>query len=247
MNLRLRLKSLWNLLTKKKPNILSRRDYLSIILVPIRYQPLLLPDGTVIEKQCCDAILDSREKLASLELPEDLSGKTFLDIGCAEGFFVIQAARRGAVFARGCDFTAERIKIAKILAKAWNLEDKVEFSTVGLYDIPPEHAADIVTCLSVCHHLHGGNHDTWQIISNPEKYAKAFDCMLQAISAVAALTNEITYWEYCFEYSGDKPLAVDFAKLGRIWEERAIYQRVEFKGLSQSSGTKDRAIYHAYK
>jgi len=213
----------------------------------IRYQPLIFPDGSVIRKKCCDKIPDSREKLRALGLPDDLSGKTFLDIGCAEGFFVIHAATHGAEFARGCDMTAERIDIARIVAKTWKLGDKTDFQHAGLYDFPPAYAADIVTCLAVAHHLHGGNHDTWQIISNPEKHADSFENMLRAVEAVAALTREMTCWEYCYEYDPVKPHDVDFTRLAKTWEEKGIYRKVVFRRLLQSYDVKDRAIYHAYK
>jgi 2-polyprenyl-3-methyl-5-hydroxy-6-metoxy-1,4-benzoquinol methylase len=236
-----------DILTNKKPKELSWKDYLYIQATQIRYQPLVFPSGAVIPKKCSPLIPDSREKYASLEIPADFSGKTFLDIGCAEGFFVIQAAVKGAVFARGCDMSAGRIKIAKIVAKSWKLQGKVDFSVVELYDIPGDYAADIVFCLDVCHHLHGGTHDTWQIISEPQKYATAFANMLKAVSAVAALTKEKTYWGYSYEYSGKKPKNIDYARLGRIWEKKGLYRKVEFKGLSYCSDTKDRAVYHAYK
>jgi 2-polyprenyl-3-methyl-5-hydroxy-6-metoxy-1,4-benzoquinol methylase len=236
-----------DILTNKKPRKLSWKDYLYIQTTQIRYQPLVFPSGAVIPKKCSPLISDSREKYASLEMPGDFSGETFLDIGCAEGFFVIQAAAKGAVFARGCDMSASRIKIAKIVAKSWKLQDKVSFSVVKLYDIPRDYAADIVVCLAVCHHLHGGNHDTWQIISEPRKHAAAFANMLKAVSAVADLTKKKTYWEYSYEYSGEKPKNIDYARLGHIWEEKGLYRKVTFKGLSYCSDTKDRAIYHAYK
>ena len=106
----------------------------------------------------------------------DLQSKNVLDIGCAEGFFVIQAALRGAERAIGCDITESRLRIARIVAKAWQLQDRVRFSATSLYDIPPKWASDIVLCFAVVHHLHGspgdpGFHDTWQMISNPDKYA----------------------------------------------------------------------------
>ncbi len=236
-----------DLITNKKPKELSWRDYLHIQTTPIRYQTLVFPSGAVIPKKCSLFVPDSGEKFESLEMLPDFSGKTFLDIGCSEGFFVIQAAARGAVFARGCDMSAGRIKIANIVAKSWKLQDKVNFCVVKLYDIPKDYAADIVVCLAVCHHLHGGNHDTWQIISEPRKFPSAFANMLKAVSAVADLTKERTYWEYCYEYSGEKPQNIDYARLGHIWEEKGLYRKVEFKELSYCSDTKDRAIYHAYK
>jgi SAM-dependent methyltransferase len=236
-----------DLLAGKKPKELSWKDYLYIQTTQIRYQPLVFPSGDVIPKKCCPTIPNSNEKYAYLEMPMDFSGETFLDIGCAEGFFVIQAAAKGAVFARGCDMSASRIKIAEIVAKSWKLRDKVSFSVVKLYDIPRDYVADIVVCLAVCHHLHGGNHDTWQIVSEPSKHAVAFENMLRAVSAVADLTKKRTYWEYSYEYSGEKPKNIDYDRLGRIWEEKGLYRKVEFKKLSCCSDIKDRAIYHAYK
>ena len=240
-------KNFWKFLTYRKPSKLSWRDYWSILSEPVRYQTLIFPDGSIIEKKCSPAIPKSQIKLSALKFPKSFSGKTFLDIGCSEGFFVILAAARGAAFARGCDFNPSRIKIAKIVANVWNIRDRVDFCTLGIYKIPPDYAADIVACLSVSHHLHGGNHDTWQIISNPRKYSIYFSNMLRAVSAVSALTKKKTYWEISYEYSSEKPDDIDFSKLGRIWEEKGLYREVIFRGLSQSSKIKDRAIYHAYK
>jgi tRNA (mo5U34)-methyltransferase len=43
-----------------------------------------------------DGIDDTPEKLEKIRLPEDLSGKTVLDIGAWDGFFSFEAERRGA-------------------------------------------------------------------------------------------------------------------------------------------------------
>jgi|TARA_Y100000310_G_scaffold342479_1_gene445933 SAM-dependent methyltransferase len=235
------------LFKSRKPKELSWKDYLNIQTTLIRYQPLVFPSGDVIPKKCCPTIIDSREKYKFLKLPQDFAGKSFLDIGCAEGFFVIQATARGAVFSRGCDMMAQRIDIANIVAGSWGFQEKTDFSLVKLYDIPRDYSADIVVCLAVGHHLHGGNHDTWAIISEPEKHADAFANMLKAVSAVAKLTKEKTYWEYCYEYDGLKPEHIDYTKLGRIWEEQKLYHKVEFKGLLYCTDIKDRAVYYAYK
>ena len=240
-------KSLLAVLTQQKPRGMTWHDYISIRLMHTRYQPLLFPDGVVIDRKSCGSIIDSREKLKSLELPNDLSGKTFMDIGCAEGFFVLEAARRNADMARGCDMTESRIELAKKVAAIWPFGSRVCFQTAKLYDITSDWSSDIVTCLAVCHHLHGGNHDTWQIISDRDKHADAFDNMLKAVEAVAKLTHEMTIWEYCYEYSAAKPDHIDYQLLGQIWVDKGIYKKVTFKGLAQETPKKDRAIYHAVK
>jgi hypothetical protein len=241
-----------DILKTRKPPRISWREFLSIQATPVRYQPLLFPENIIIPKKCDDSILDSREKLAAIGLPEDLTGKTVMDIGGAEGFFVIQAALRGAKHARGCDLRKSRVDIARIVAKSWNVEDRVSFSTTPLHDIPAEWASDIVFCLSVIHHLHGEyEHDTWQIITRPQKHAEAFENMLRAVSSVAALTNEVTYFEYAFLYKRAGKTGVDHSLLGRVWEEHGFYRKVDFIDLSHSTEVagrvKDRAIYHAWK
>lgn len=230
-----------------KPSSISWPEFLRIKLARIRYQPLIFPDGVVIEKKCHESIIDSREKAQAVRFPDDLEGLTVLDVGCAEGFFCIQAALRGAERVIGCDIIPERIKIAKIMAKAWSLSDRVKFYTKGLYSIPPDWASDMVLCFAVAHHLHGGSHDTWRIISQPQANQQFLNNMLRAVEAVSRLTKRLTLWEYSFEYEGGKPDDVDHSLLGRLWVEHGLYDRVEFLGLSQCTPYKDRAIYHAFK
>ena len=239
--------SLWSCQTGRKPSGLSWRDCWGILFQEIRYQPLLFPDGTVIPQRCSASVIDSRDKLKHLDLPEDLNGKTFMDIGCAEGFFVREAARRNARLASGCDLTASRIEIAKKVAATWPFDQRVRFRVGSLFDIPDDWRADIVTCLSVCHHLHGGNHDTWQMLSSPERHHAALGNMLQAVEKVASLTGEFTIWEYCYEYGTPKSGLIDYALLGKTWVDNGLYQQVIFKGLSQDTPTKDRAVYHAFR
>ncbi len=244
--------TLSGLLTTRKPAAISWRDFMVIQLTPIRYQPLLFPNGEIIPKRCDKSILDSRHKLAAIGLSDNLTGKTLLDIGCAEGFFVIQAALRSAERAIGCDVWEARLRLARIVARAWRVQDRVLFSATDLYSIPSKWASDIVLCFAVAHHLHAdsgerGFHDTWRMISDLGRYAKYVDNMLRAVSAVSSLTNEVTYWEYSFEYEDCKPSDVDHAALGRLWVQNGLYQRVDFMGLSQALPMKDRALFRAFK
>jgi 2-polyprenyl-3-methyl-5-hydroxy-6-metoxy-1,4-benzoquinol methylase len=240
------------ILRTKKPAAIKWRDFVTILLTPIRYQPLLFPPDEVIPPRRDASILDSRAKLAAIGLPDDLSGKTVLDIGCAEGFFVVQAALRGAERAMGCDLVPSRLRLARISADSWQLGDRVTFSAADLYSIPPEWASDIVMCFAVAHHLHASPgepsfHDTWQMIVSPDTHAEQVENMMRAVAAVASLTKEATYWEYCFEYQHHKPPHVDHAALGRWWVRKGLYKRVDFLGLSQALPLKDRALYCAYR
>ncbi len=55
---------------------------------------------------------DSSGKLQALKLP-NLEGKSLLDIGCNEGFFCMEAKKRGAARVVGIDRGAEFIEAAK--------------------------------------------------------------------------------------------------------------------------------------
>ena len=236
-----------HMLKMGKPKRLTWKEYLFLLYQKVRYQPLLFPDGKVIEKKSSRTVIDSRAKMDVLGLPGNMSGKTFLDIGCAEGFFVIQAVLRDAEYARGIDISENRLRIARIISKAWGVHNKSEFKNASLYDLDPSWAADIVTCLAVCHHQHKENRHIWEVLSDRKNNEEAYRNMLRAVKAIAALTKEVTYLEYSFEYRNGRPADVDYEMLARIWEKEGIYGRVDFIGLSQWTQRKDRAIYHAYK
>ena len=83
---------------------------------------------------------DSQAKLEKLCLPEDLTGKRVLDLGCNEGFFCFEAEKRGAEVV-GLDIDLKSIEYANSLKTpdskitfildSWNninkLEDKYDF------------------------------------------------------------------------------------------------------------------------
>lgn len=58
---------------------------------------------------------DSNRKLERLSIPRDLTGKSFLDIGCNEGFFCGVALERGAKRAVGIDYDAKALDLARQL------------------------------------------------------------------------------------------------------------------------------------
>lgn len=96
---------------------------------------------------------DSEAKLRMMRLPEDLSGKSVLDIGTCEGFFAFEAERRGAdrVLAIDINDKAQR----KFEALKQILNSRVEFRVLNVTDLDERAIGtfDIVFFLSVFHHI----------------------------------------------------------------------------------------------
>jgi len=87
----------------------------------------------------------SGEKLKALEIPADLRGKTFLDLGCNEGFFCGEALRRGASRVVGIDTSPRVVESAK------SRHPDAEFYVSSWNDIP-KGRFDIVLFSSAIHY-----------------------------------------------------------------------------------------------
>jgi tRNA (mo5U34)-methyltransferase len=86
-------------------------------------------------------------------IPENLEGKTALDIGCNAGFYSLELAKRGAdVLA--IDLDPHYLKQAKWAASQFALEDKIEFRQMQVYDLAHmEQKFDVVWFMGVLYHL----------------------------------------------------------------------------------------------
>jgi SAM-dependent methyltransferase len=87
---------------------------------------------------------DNEKKLIALRLP-DLRGKSFLDIGCNEGFFCNQAKQMGASRVVGIDITDTAIEKAKALYP------EIEFLCQS-WDTLPNGPFDVILHSSSLHH-----------------------------------------------------------------------------------------------
>jgi tRNA (mo5U34)-methyltransferase len=94
----------------------------------------------------------SREKLESWELPEDLTGKRVLDIGCYEGFFSFECERRGAEVL-AIDLWAPGANGFELCKKL--LGSAVDYRQASVYDLSPESFGefDLVLFVGVLYHL----------------------------------------------------------------------------------------------
>ena len=66
-------------------------------------------------------------------LPEDLSGKSVLDIGCNAGFYSIEMKQRGAERVLGIDSDDRYLAQAQLASEALGFDD-IEFAKLDVYD-----------------------------------------------------------------------------------------------------------------
>jgi len=95
-------------------------------------------------------------RLRLLQIPEDLTGWTVLDIGAWHGFFSFECERRGADHVLAIDHYAwNRFGMDEFLAARKRLESKVEHRLVDVYDLNLHDIGqfDLVLMLGVFYHL----------------------------------------------------------------------------------------------
>ena len=93
---------------------------------------------------------ESATKLKRLAIPEDLTGKTVLDVGAYDGFFTFECERRGATVV-AIDFPQS----AGYPVAADLVGSPAKFVELSVYDVSPETVGefDIVLFLGVLYHL----------------------------------------------------------------------------------------------
>ncbi len=85
-------------------------------------------------------------------IPQDLRGKSVLDIGCNAGFYSMEMKRRGAHRVLGIDFDEGYLAQARFAAEVNRLD--IEFREVSVYDVAKlGEKFDIVLFMGVLYHL----------------------------------------------------------------------------------------------
>lgn len=107
------------------------------------YQKIELPYGLTTSG-------NDRSAIAEAVFPQDLRGKTVLDIGASLGYFCFEALRRGATRAVGVDVDPETVRKAQLLADCLGLD--AEFRVLDIDMDPIDEQFDYVLCLNLLHH-----------------------------------------------------------------------------------------------
>jgi tRNA (mo5U34)-methyltransferase len=85
-------------------------------------------------------------------IPEDLSGRSVLDVGCNGGFYSIEMKRRGAEHVLGIDFDEDYLNQARFAASVLGLD--IEFRQLSVYDVGSiGERFDLVIFMGVLYHL----------------------------------------------------------------------------------------------
>ena len=86
-------------------------------------------------------------------LPDDLSGKTVLDIGCNAGFYSVEMKRRGAARVLGIDSDERYLAQARLATQALGFAG-VEFANLSVYDVGAlAERFDVIIFMGVLYHL----------------------------------------------------------------------------------------------
>jgi tRNA (mo5U34)-methyltransferase len=85
-------------------------------------------------------------------IPQDLTGKSVLDIGCNAGFYAMEMKRRGAERVLGIDSDEGYLAQARFAAELNELD--IEFRRMNVYDVPKlGENFDVVIFMGVLYHL----------------------------------------------------------------------------------------------
>src|SRR5689334_16211584 len=85
-------------------------------------------------------------------IPDDLTGKSVLDIGCNAGFYSLEMARRGANRVVGIDSEDRYLEQARFAAEVEGVD--IEFRKLSVYEVAQLHEQfDWVLFMGVLYHL----------------------------------------------------------------------------------------------
>lgn len=85
-------------------------------------------------------------------VPDDLTGRSVLDIGCNAGFYALEMKRRGAERVLGIDFDDAYLEQARFAAEMADLD--ISFAKLSVYDVAAlQERFDLVLFMGVLYHL----------------------------------------------------------------------------------------------
>ena len=127
-------------------------------------------------------------------LPDDLTGKSVLDIGCNAGFYSLEMKRRGAERVLGVDFDERYLAQARFAAELRGVD--IDFRQLSVYDVGSlGEKFDLVIFMGVLYHL---RHPLLALDLIREHVAKdlmLFQSMQRGSSAAMEVEPDYDFWE----------------------------------------------------
>ena len=205
------------------------------------YHKLTFPDGTVL-----NGIWDMSKYLEHFQIPENLSGKSILEIGPGSGYFSFEFSKRGASKVVAIDIKPNKLQQAANELMGAN----VEFLTKDLFTIDESFGKfDLVFCSNVIIHVS----DMFQAIQKIKQVAKDQVILCNSVLKNPKFTDEpiayflgkpgvdgsiLSYWQptmLCIEKMLEK------ANFSSIKEISRFMEISEDKTISNFTG-----VFHAF-
>jgi tRNA (mo5U34)-methyltransferase len=139
-------------------------------------------------------------------IPQDLAGRTVLDIGCNGGFYSLEMKRRGADRVLGVDFDEVYLAQARFAAEVAGLD--IEFRHLSVYDVATlGERFDLVLFMGVLYHLRHPLLALDLVREHVVGDLMVFQSMQRGSTDAAALEHNYPFWN---EALFDRP---EFPKL----------------------------------
>jgi tRNA (mo5U34)-methyltransferase len=180
-------------------------------------------------------------------IPEDLSGKSVLDIGCNAGFFSVAAKQRNAGYVLGIDASPGFLRQAEFVKDALGLE--IEYKNMSIYELPSlARTFDIVLCLGVIYHCT----DPFRAAENVASVT-AHTAIVESAVLNSPLLSDKAVWEFVFPGYENCTEEADEKERNYNWwfpnmtGLRALFQRAGFTSTEVISEKADRGSIVCYK
>jgi tRNA (mo5U34)-methyltransferase len=169
-------------------------------------------------------------------IPDNLAGKSVLDIGCNAGFYAIEMKRRGAARVLGIDTDERYLAQGRFAAEMCNAE--IEFRNLSVYDVGSlGERFDVVLFMGVLYHL---RHPLLALDLIHEHVASdllILQSMQRGSDEVDPLQEDYTFWEVdIFDRPGFPKMHFIEHKYSDDWTNWWIPNRACVEAMLRSAG-----------
>src|SRR5215203_2053047 len=127
-------------------------------------------------------------------LPDDLHGRTVLDIGCNGGFYSIEMKRRGADRVVGIDWDERYLNQARFAAEMTGVH--IEFRRLSVYDVAAlDERFDVVLFMGVLYHLRHPLLALDLLHEHVTRDLLVFQSMQRGSKEVLPVEQDYTFWQ----------------------------------------------------